>query len=176
MLAKIIITLIVSTTLAGCFSSSTKTKVIIVDKSSNQQNINQGRFADNSNNHKTQKQEVVKKTSKRSWSIPVEAKVIKTFSKKHTGLTFNTKPGQQVKAIRDGKVVYASDKMKSHGKMITIRHPLGFYSSYTQNAQLLVANGDTITKGQVIATTGDKPFYFEMIKFEQAINPLKYLK
>jgi len=27
----------------------------------------------------------------------------------------------------------------------------------------------------LIAITGDKPFYFEMKKYEEPINPLKYL-
>jgi lipoprotein NlpD len=40
---------------------------------------------------------------------------------------------------------------------------------------LLVSEGDEIEKGQVIAITGNKPFYFEMKKYEEPINPLKYL-
>jgi lipoprotein NlpD len=66
--------------------------------------------------------------------------------------------------------------MKSYGKMIIIKHPLGFYSTYTQNQSLKVKNGDKIKKGQVIALTGKGDFYFEMKKFETPINPLKYLK
>jgi lipoprotein NlpD len=66
--------------------------------------------------------------------------------------------------------------MKTHGTMIIIRHPLGFYSTYTQTQSLLVALGDEIIKDQVIALTNSKPFYFEMKKFKQAINPLIYLK
>jgi lipoprotein NlpD len=66
--------------------------------------------------------------------------------------------------------------MKSYGKMIIIKHPLGFYSTYTQNQSLKVKHGDKIKKGQVIALTGKGDFYFEMKKFETPINPLKYLK
>jgi lipoprotein NlpD len=39
----------------------------------------------------------------------------------------------------------------------------------------MVSEGDSIEKGQLIAITGDKPFYFEMKKYEEPINPLKYL-
>jgi len=60
--------------------------------------------------------------------------------------------------------------------MIVIRHPLGFYSTYTQSQSLRVSVGDKIKKNQVIASTNSHPFYFEMKKFKQTINPLKYLK
>ncbi len=185
--AKLLLASLFIITLSGCFSGSKKQAVIVVEKSSNLENIQYDRFDTESKPVKIQektKKTIVKtptkktnsKTSVSTWIIPVNAKIIKTFSKNHQGLTFDTKPGQKVRAIRDGKVVYVGDKMKSHGKMIIIRHPLGFYSTYTQNKHLLVSSGDDITKGQLISSTGDTPFYFEMEKFKQPINPLKYLK
>lgn len=164
--------------MTGCFSS--QQRVIIVEKSINLQNISQQKLTNNPTNTKRVKQKIVKSISKKTntWSIPVEGNISKTFStkSKHLGLTFDTKTGQNVRAIRDGEVVYVGNKMRSHGKMIIIRHPFGFYSSYTQNKDLIVENGDSVTKGQVIAITSKVPFYFEMKKFKQAINPLKYLK
>ena len=65
--------------------------------------------------------------------------------------------------------------MKSYGKMIIIKHAYGFYSIYNQNQEIYVSEGDSIKKGQVISITGNKPFYFEMKKYEEPINPLKYL-
>ncbi len=158
----------------GCFSS--QQEIIIVEKSTNLQNISQQKFANNTTKTRKTKQKIVKKTNR--WSIPVEGNISKTFStrNKHLGLTFDTKTGQNVRAIRDGKVVYVGNKMKSHGKMIIIRHPFGFYSSYTQNKALMVENNDAVTKGQIIAITSKVPFYFEMKKFKQPIDPLKYLK
>jgi len=41
---------------------------------------------------------------------------------------------------------------------------------------LRVSVGDKIKKNQVIASTNSHPFYFEMKKFKQTINPLIYLK
>ncbi|HIG89158.1 M23 family metallopeptidase [Candidatus Thioglobus sp.] len=166
----------ISIALSGCFSSAKK-EVIIVEKSFNQQNISETPWTEETTSYKKTKQKSGnKKKTRKSWSIPVNAKVIKTFSKSQSGLTFDTKTGQQVRAIREGKVVYSGDKMKSHGKMIIIKHPLGFYSSYTQNKTLKVADGDKVNKGQIIAITGKTPFYFEMKKFSEPINPLKYLK
>jgi lipoprotein NlpD len=164
--------------MTGCFSS--QQGVIIVEKSFNLQNISQQKLTNNPTNTKRVKQKIVKNISKKTntWSIPVESNISQTFStkNKHLGLTFDTKTGQNVRAIRDGEVVYVGNKMKSHGKMIIIRHPFGFYSSYTQNKDLIVENGDSVTKGQIIAITSKVPFYFEMKKFKQPINPLKYLK
>ncbi len=175
MLIKNIILVFISITLSGCLSLSNKSQVVVIEKSTNQQNINQTRLSNKPVVIKKTKQ-IKKKLSNKSWSIPVPGKIIKTFSKSHTGLTFNTKPGQNVRAIRDGVVVYSGDKMKSYGKMIIIKHPLGFYSTYTQNQNLKVKYGDKIKKGEVIALTGHNNFYFEMKKFETPINPLKYMK
>ena len=114
---------------------------------------------------------------KKDWSLPVDSSILKKYSEKdgHFGLTFNNSSGQEVRAVRKGEVVYSGDRMASYGKMIIIKHSYGFYSIYNQNQELLVSEGDSIEKGQLIALTGDKPFYFEMKKYEEPINPLKYL-
>ena len=120
--------------------------------------------------------EVEQQTNK-NWTLPVDSSILKNYSEKnnHLGLTYNNTAGQNVRAVRKGEVVYSGDKMTSYGKMIIIKHAFGFYSIYNQNQDLLVSEGDVIEKGQVIAITGNKPFYFEMKKYEEPINPLKYL-
>ncbi|ALE52879.1 hypothetical protein SP60_06495 [Candidatus Thioglobus autotrophicus] len=188
MLVKLF-SLVVLLSLSGCYSTTPKQAVIVVEKSSHLENINQQRLTiqPSEKNHRTvdkstakvsqQKSQPQQKSNQRkTWRTPVSAKVSQTFSKKHQGLTFNTQSGQKIRAIRKGKVIYIGDKMKSHGTMIIIRHPLGFYSTYTQSQSLSVAVGDQISKNQVIASTNSQPFYFEMKKFEQTIDPLKYLK
>ncbi|MCH9646467.1 MAG: M23 family metallopeptidase [Proteobacteria bacterium] len=191
MLARLILLMLLFS-LSGCYSSPPKSAVIVVEKSRHLENINQQRLATEQPSNqarqttdtateqisqiKAQNQQRKKSNQRSSWRAPVTAKVSKTFSKNHQGLTFNTQFGQDIRAIRDGKVIYIGDKMKSHGTMIIIRHPLGFYSTYTQSQSLLVAQGDQIKKNQVIAHTNSQPFYFEMKKFKQTINPLKYLK
>lgn len=165
--------IIISVVISGCFSSS-GSKVVIVDKSTTRDNIiKETKLEKSSKDDSIGEQSVTS-----SWSLPVDAEVLKNFSKKqqHLGLTFNTKPGQKVRSVRDGIVAYSGDIMKSYGKMIIIKHPYGFYSSYTQNKTLIVFDGDKVKKGQIIATTSDKPFYFEMKKFKEPINPIKYLK
>lgn len=174
-LIKPFIIIFISTAFIGCFSRSPERAVIIIDKSTRQQNIDSSHFSEDIKPKRTSvkaKKAIVRKSE----SIPVAGKVIKYFSKKHPGLTFDTNSAQAVRAIRDGTVVYSGNKMKSHGQMITIKHPLGFYSSYIRNQSLKVQVGDKVKKGQVIALTGKDNFYFEMKKFETLINPIKYLK
>ena len=141
-------------------------QVTVVEKSFNKV------LDDNQNNSKA------KATSdNKNWSLPVDAEILKKFSieNNHPGLTYDNVLGQDVRAVRKGEVVYSGDKMASYGKMIIIKHAYGFYSIYNQNQEIYVSEGDSVEKGQVIAITGNKQFYFEMKKYEEPINPLKYL-
>ena len=151
--------------LSGCFTNNPG-QVTVVEKSFNKIVVEQ----QTSSNTKEEK-------VNKNWSLPVDSSILKNYSEKnnHLGLTYNNTAGQNVRAVRKGEVVYSGDKMTSYGKMIIIKHAFGFYSIYNQNKDLLVSEGDVIEKGQVIAITGNKPFYFEMKKYEEAINPLKYL-
>jgi lipoprotein NlpD len=73
-------------------------------------------------------------------------------------------------------VAYADSQLKSQGKIIIIKHLNGFYSIYTQNQNLLIREGDTVRRGQVIATTGRQKFYFEIKRFSKFLNPKLFLK
>ncbi len=157
---------------SGCLPKSKKQPVVIVDKSINQQNIQIQRYETDPTKHNQQTSDTENKSTPKSWSIPVAGKVIQSFSKSHPGLTFNTQSGQSVRSIRDGVVVYTDQSAKK----IIIKHSLGFYSTYTQILSFQVATGDDVKKAQVLALTGKNPFYFEMKKFEEHINPSKYLK
>ena len=141
-------------------------QVTIVEKSFNKV------LDDNQNNSKAKVS-----SDNKNWSLPVAAEILKKFSieNNHPGLTYDNVLGQDVRAVRKGEVVYSGDKMTSYGKMIIIKHAYGFYSIYNQNQEIYVSEGDSIEKGQVIAITGNKLFYFEMKKYEEPINPLKYL-
>ena len=161
-----LITLVVFICLSGCLTNQPG-QVVVEEKSFNM-------VEPSSQVSKTQS----KKTDvKKNWSLPVDSPIQKNYSEKdgHYGLTFDNAPGQEVRSVRKGEVVYSGDRMASYGKMIIIKHAYGFYSIYNQNQELLVSEGDAIEKGELIAITGDKPFYFEMKKYEEPINPLKYL-
>ena len=157
--------LFLSLILSGCLTNDPG-QVIVVEKSFNKV------LDDNQNNSKAKVG-----SNNKNWSLPVDAEILKKFSveNNHPGLTYDNVLGQDVRAVRKGEVVYSGDKMTSYGKMIIIKHAYGFYSIYNQNQEIYVSEGDSIKKGQVISITGNKPFYFEMKKYEEPINPLKYL-
>ena len=157
--------LFLSLILSGCLINEPG-QVTVVEKSFNKV------LDDNQNNSKAKAA-----SDNKNWSLPVDAEILKKFSieNNHPGLTYDNVLGQDVRAVRKGEVVYSGDKMASYGKMIIIKHAYGFYSIYNQNQEIYVSEGDSIEKGQVIAVTGNKPFYFEMKKYEEPINPLKYL-
>jgi len=159
-------TLVIFVCLSGCLTNQPG-QVVVEEKSFNL-------VETESQQSKTQS----KKTNvKKNWSLPVKSSILKKYSAQdgHFGLTFDNAAGQEVRSVRKGEVVYSGDRMTSYGKMIIIKHSYGFYSIYNQNQELLVSEGEIIEKGQLIALTGDKPFYFEMKKYEEPINPLKYL-
>ena len=157
--------LFLSLILSGCLTNDPG-QVTVVEKSFNKV------LDDNQNNSK-----VKAASNNKNWSLPVDAEILKKFSleNNHPGLTYDNVLGQDVRAVRKGEVVYSGDKMTSYGKMIIIKHAYGFYSIYNQNQEIYVSEGDSIEKGQVIAITGINPFYFEMKKYDEPINPLKYL-
>ena len=174
--------------LSGCFTNDPN-KVVVEDRSFNKENAISSFEVEDAQTIieptepvkvGTAKAKTERKLAKQksSWFIPVDAEILKKYSPddQHLGITFATEPDQEVRAIRDGTVVYSGSKMKSYGKMIIIKHAFGFYSSYTQNQLLRAREGDHVEKGQVIALTGKNPFYFEMKKYSDPINPLKYLK
>ena len=49
---------------------------------------------------------------------------------------------------------YSGKKIASYGKLVLIRHSYGYVSVYAHNSELLVAKGDRVKGGQVIAKSG----------------------
>lgn len=111
----------------------------------------------------------VPSSAPRTWVRPVNAQISQTYSKAHPGLSFNTKAGTAVGAIREGKVIYSSDNM------VMLRHTLGFYSIY-HHIKPQVTDDQSLIQSQVLGSTTDKALYVEMKKFKDLINPMPYLK
>jgi lipoprotein NlpD len=107
----------------------------------------------------------------KTWLRPVNAGVLTSFAKnQYKGIEFSTRNGQKVLAVADGIVVYSGNKLMSYGNMIIIKHKDDYYTAYTRNQALKILEGKQVKRGQVIAKTGKKPFYFEMRRFTDYIN------
>ena len=82
---------------------------------------------------------------------------------------------------RAGPSVYSGDGLKGYGNLVLIKHPNGFVSAYGNNGELDVKRGEQVTRGQVIAKSGDTgnvnspQLHFELRKGSTPVDPTSYL-
>lgn len=114
------------------------------------------------------------------WIWPAAGKVLNGFSESAKGVNISGITGQPVLASAAGKVVYSGSGLRGYGKLIIIKHNNTYLSAYAHNSQILVKEGQTVTKGQKIAEMGNTDtdlvkLHFEIRKLGKPVDPLKYL-
>ncbi len=122
--------------------------------------------------------------SSKGYIWPVEGRVIRRFThkseEKYMGIDVAVPRGTEVRAAKEGKVVYA-DEISFYGKMVVIEHDGNYATCYGQLSRLLVSKGQKIRQGQVIGRSGeggrgsDDYMHFELRRNGEAINPEPYL-
>ncbi|ANO51099.1 peptidoglycan DD-metalloendopeptidase family protein [Woeseia oceani] len=118
-----------------------------------------------------------------AWAWPTNGKVAVEFGQRPgagTGVLVAGRVGQAVVAAADGRIVYAGGGLIGYGQLIIIKHNDTYLSAYGYNASLLVKEGQTIRKGQRIATMGEGPgqqprLHFEIRRNGKPVNPRQYL-
>lgn len=114
---------------------------------------------------------------------PARGRVISGFSGKggNEGINIAVPEGTPIKAAEGGTVAYAGSELKGYGNLVLIRHPNGYVSAYAHNGALNVKRGDTIKRGQVVATAGQTgnvsspQLHFELRKGSTPVDPTPYL-
>ena len=112
---------------------------------------------------------------------PIKGKILKDFSKTdNKGIDLAGELGQDVSAAEAGKVVYSGQGLIGYGKLLIIKHNDLFLSAYANNSRLLVVEGNTVEKGQIIAKVGQAgtnktALHFEIRKKGKPVNPLNFL-
>jgi len=119
-------------------------------------------------------------------SLPVKGEVMNRFgsNREDTGLTWKglfirSAEGSEVKAIAQGKIVFA-DWMRGFGNLLIIDHGDGYMSLYGNNQALLRKQGDLVKAGDTIASvgnTGGNPssgLYYELRQFSRPFDPLSW--
>jgi lipoprotein NlpD len=116
------------------------------------------------------------------WNVPVNGKIISEFSESanRKGIDFSGKLGQPVLASAAGKVVYSGNGLRGYGKLVIIKHNKTFLSAYAHNDQILVKEGQSVSRGQKIAEMGSSDsdqvkLHFEIRKFGKPVDPSRYL-
>ncbi len=96
------------------------------------------------------------------------------------GLFLAAKPGESVKAVAAGRVVYA-DWLRGFGNLMIVDHGEGYMSLYGYNETLLKQVGDEIHGGDTVATVGnsgggeDSGLYFELRHQGKPFDPLSWV-
>ena len=112
---------------------------------------------------------------------PARGRVLAGFSEPNSkGVDIGGKIGDPVVAAAQGKVMYTGTGIRGYGKLIVIKHDNGFNSVYAHNREILVKEGQSVTRGQRIAELGDSDadapkLHFEIRKSGKPVDPLRYL-
>ena len=116
------------------------------------------------------------------WSMPAQGKLIGDFSESanRKGIDIAGKLGQPITASAPGKVVYSGSGLRGYGKLVIIKHNKTYLSAYAHNDQVLVKEGQAVTRGQKIAEMGNSDtdqvkLHFEVRRFGKPVDPAKYL-
>ena len=121
-------------------------------------------------------------TGSLAFAWPVKGKVISGFGattggERNDGINIAAARGTPIRASASGTVSYAGDELKDYGNLLLIKHADGYVTAYAHADHLIVAKGDTVTKGQVIGyagQTGDvstPQLHFEIRHGTQPVNP-----
>lgn len=97
------------------------------------------------------------------------------------GIEIDADRGAEVRAIHDGKVVFA-DYFNNLGNLVIVDHGNGYLSIYSHNEQIFRSEGARVTGGEKIATVGDtggrkRPgLYFELRKDGKPVDPRRWFR
>jgi len=94
------------------------------------------------------------------------------------GIEITYRNSQPVKAVAQGRIVYAS-WFKGYGNLMIIAHDGGYHTLYAQIELLDKSIGDLVDQGDVIAETrppGNQGLYFEIRYNGSPVDPQKWLK
>jgi murein DD-endopeptidase MepM/ murein hydrolase activator NlpD len=114
---------------------------------------------------------------------PARGRVISGFggSGSNEGINIAVPEGTPVKAAEAGTVAYAGSEVKGYGNLVLIRHENGFVSAYAHNGEIEVKRGQKVTRGQVVAKSGQTgnvtspQLHFEIRKGSTPVDPMPHL-
>lgn len=91
------------------------------------------------------------------------------------GLVFHSEPHKNIYAIGPGKVIFR-DQIQYWGETLIIQHDDDYYSVYAGLNPLNKNISDIVQMNDIIGSTTNDEFYFELRHFDNSINPKNWLK
>ena len=118
---------------------------------------------------------------------PVQGRVVQPFGdsadgSRSDGLDIVAEEGSPVRAAQAGVVSYAGSGIPGYGNMLLLTHPGGLVTVYAHNERLLVSTGETVYRGQPIASVGRSggvavaELHFQLRAGERPIDPARHLE
>ena len=113
---------------------------------------------------------------------PVEGALLSSYGPTSDGLhndgiNIEAPAGTPVLAAENGVVAYTGNELRGFGNLLLIKHADGWVTAYAHTDRFLVQRGDSVARGQKVATVGssgsvDRPqLHFEIRKGSRAIDP-----
>ncbi|NIQ10148.1 MAG: M23 family metallopeptidase [Gammaproteobacteria bacterium] len=99
----------------------------------------------------------------------------------HKGIDLAAREGSDVISVAAGVVTWAG-KRYGYGNLVEINHGKGYVTRYGHSKEVLVKVGDTVEKGQVVASVGSTGrstgphVHFEVWFNGKTVDPMKYVR
>ncbi len=116
------------------------------------------------------------------WIWPTRGKPLNTFlasALDRRGIDIAGKPGQPIRAVANGSVVYSGNGLAGYGNLIIIKHSDAYLSAYAYCRERLVQEGKSVKAGELVAKMGSRDntakLHFEIRRNGKPVDPMKYL-
>lgn len=119
--------------------------------------------------------------------LPVKGELVGRFGAQRDdggvtwkGLFIRADEGQPVRAVADGRVVYA-DWLRGYGNLVIVDHGGGYLSLYGHNESIAKQVGEATSAGETIASVGstggatDAGVYFELRQDGKPFDPVRWV-
>ena len=124
---------------------------------------------------------------KRGLRLPIRGVLANRFGAQRSsggpswkGLFIRSPPGQEVRAVAPGRVVFA-DWLRGFGNLLIIDHGKGYLTIYGNNESVLKQIGEPVRTGDAVATVGasggnmESGLYFEIRHEGKAFDPMRWV-
>ena len=117
---------------------------------------------------------------------PLTGRIIARFGpadggRRNDGINIAADEGDPIRAAADGVVAYAGSAIAVYGGLVLVKHGDGWITAYGHAEKILVARGQAVRRGDVIARAGatgsaNRPqLHFEIRKGRAPVDPIRYL-